>query len=83
MMSDNENQDIKWKSEYMMDNARSLQRVAQSLDQNMSEAVFKIGSAGCSRENFWRCPILLSLVAEIALKALLCWKKNKAPIQNP
>ena len=80
MMSENENQDIKWKSEYMMDNARSLQRVAQSLDQNMSEQLKSDPRLFTGK--LLAVPILLSLVAEIALKALLCWKKNKAPIQT-
>ena len=43
-MSDSDNQDVKWNAEFMMDNARSLQRVVEDIERNTT-AVFGIGPA--------------------------------------
>lgn len=79
-MSDDESQDVKWNAENMMDNARSLQRVAQDIEQNVTQSLKSDLLLFSGR--LLAVPILLSLAAEIALKALLCWEKNKTPVQS-
>lgn len=76
-MSDSDNQDVKWNAEFMMDNARSLQRVVQDIERDTKQSLES--DPLLFKGQLLAGPILLSLAAEIALKALLCWEKNKAP----
>ncbi len=79
-MSDSNNQDVKWNAEFMMDNARSLQRVVQDIERDTKQSLES--DLLLFKGQLLAGPILLSLAAEIALKALLCWEKNKTPIQT-
>ena len=77
LMPDNNNRDVSWNIYSMIENAKSLQRVAQELDKNISESskadtVFFSGT-------LFAAPILLSLATEIALKAWWCRERKKAP----
>ena len=79
-MSDSDNQDVKWNAEFMMDNARSLQRVVEDIERNTTQSLESDPLLFTGQ--LLAVPILLSLATEIALKALLCWEKNKAPVQT-
>ncbi len=79
-MSDSDNQDVKWNAEFMMDNARSLQRVVQDIERDTKQSLES--DLLLFKGQLLAGPILLSLAAEIALKALLCWEKNKAPVRT-
>lgn len=79
-MSDSNRQDVKWNAENMMHNARSLQRVVQDIEQGSKQS--SESDLLLFRGQLLAVPILLSLAAEIALKALLCWEKNKTPVQS-
>ena len=76
-MSDNKNRDVSWNIYSMIENARSLQRVAKEVEKNISESteadtVLFLGKLMAS-------PILLSLAIEIALKAWWCRERKEAP----
>ena len=79
-MSEDDNQDVKWNAEFMMDNARSLQRVVQDIDRDTKQSLESDPLLFTGQ--LLSVPILLSLAAEIALKALLCWEKNKTPVKT-
>ena len=77
VMSDKNNGRASWDADSMIENARSLQRVAKELEKNGHEA-------GQSDNWLFRGmilagPILLSLATEIALKAWQCSEREKAP----
>ena len=76
-MSDNKNRDVSWNIYSMIENTRSLQRVAKELDKNLSESA-KVDTVLFSGILF-AAPILLSLATEIALKAWWCRERKKAP----
>ena len=76
-MTDKINRDVSWYIYSMIENAKSLQRVAKELDKNISEdteanTVLFLGK-------LLAAPILLSLATEIALKAWWCREQKKAP----
>ena len=77
VMSKNEIRNVRWNAEYMMRNARSLQRVAQDLDRTTTESLKSDPLLFTGK--LLAAPILFSLATEIALKALQCWEQNKAP----
>ena len=77
LMPDNNNRDVSWNIYSMIENAKSLQRVAQELDKNISESS-KADTVLFSGTLF-AAPILLSLATEIALKAWWCRERKKAP----
>lgn len=64
----------------MMDNARSLQRVVQETERGSKQSMES--DLLLFKGQLLAGAILLSLAAEIALKALLCWEKNKTPVQS-
>ena len=75
-MSDKNNDRVSWNPDSMIDNAKSLQRVAKELEKNGQETV---QSDICLFQGtFLAVPILLSLATEIALKAWLCLEQKKA-----
>ena len=74
-MSENVGQEAKWIAENMMQNVRSLQRVAQDIERNTTESLES--DPVLFTEKLLAVPILLSLATEIALKALLCWEKTR------
>ncbi|MDE3257700.1 MAG: hypothetical protein OYM47_07710 [Gemmatimonadota bacterium] len=79
-MSDSDSVDVKWNAENMMDNVRSLQRVVQDIEQGSKQSLES--DLLLFKGQLLAGPILLSLAAEIALKALLCWEKNEIPVKT-
>ena len=63
-----------------MDNARSLQRVVQDTQRGSKQSLES--DQLLFKGQLLAGAILLSLAAEIALKALLCWENNKAPART-
>ena len=61
----------------MIENAKSLQRVAKELEKNGDEALQS--DPWLSQGKFLAVPILLSLAIEITLKAWQCSEREKAP----
>ena len=76
-MSDKNNDRTSWDADLMIENAKSLQRVAKELEKNRHEA----GQSDnwLFRGMFLASPILLSLATEIAVKAWQCSEREKAP----
>ena len=77
VMADKNKDRVCWDSDRMIENAKSLQRVAKELEKNGHEA---------GQSDNWLFlgkvlagPILLSLATEIALKAWQCSEREKAP----
>lgn len=79
-MSDSESPDVKWNAEDMIDNARSLQRVVQDTETGSKQSLES--DLLLFKGQLLAGAILLSLAAEIALKALLCWESNRAPVRT-
>ena len=76
-MADKNNNCASWDADSMIENAKSLQRVAKELEKDELEA---------GQSDNWLFqgmvlagPILLSLATEIALKAWQCSEREKAP----
>ena len=63
----------------MIENAKALQRVGRDVEKNSSEALRS--DPALFHGKFLAGPILLSLAAEIALKAWWCREQNKPPKQ--
>ena len=76
-MSENNAGRASWNPDSMIENARSLQRVAKELNENGHEAAQS--DEWLFRGMILAGPILLSLATEIALKAWLCLEQKKAP----
>ena len=62
---------------WMIENAKSLQRVAKELHEKSAESMES--DSLLYRGQFLAGPILLSLAVEIALKAMLCQEQKKEP----
>lgn len=62
---------------WMIENAKSLQRVAKELQEKSAESIES--DSLLFQGQFLAGPILLSLAVEIALKALLCQEQKKEP----
>ena len=80
VMSDKSNDHVSWDARFMIENAKSLQRIAKELRKNGGETLQS--DAWLFQGNFLAVPILLSLATEIALKAWWCRERNKAPKQT-
>lgn len=76
-MSDKSNDYVSWDAGSMIENAKSLQRVAKELEKNGGETLRS--DTRLFHGKFLAVPILLSLATEIALKAWWCRERNKAP----
>ena len=79
-MSDKSNDHVSWDADSMIENAKSLQRVAKELEENRDKAWQS--DAWLFQGKFLAGPILLSLATEIALKAWWCRERNQAPEQT-
>ena len=79
-MPENNNRDAIWDTDFMMSNAKSLQRVVNKLDRNGSKSPQsdQLLFSGVFLAN----PILLSFAIELALKAWLFREQNKAPART-
>ena len=77
LLPENNNCDANWDTDFMMSNAKSLQRVVKELDRNESKSPQsdQLLFSGVFLAN----PILLTFAIEIALKAWLFREQNKAP----
>ena len=76
-MSDKNNDCASWHADSMIENAKSLQRVANELDKNGQEA--EQSDPWLFQGVFLASPILLSLATEIALKAWQYSERGRAP----
>ena len=76
-MSDKNNDRARCNADSMIDNARSLQRVAKELEKNGHETLQS--DTWLFQGMILAGPILLSLATEIALKAWLCLERKKDP----
>ena len=75
-MPKNKDRDVTWDTDFMISNARSLQRVVKELERNgsispQSDQIFFSGV-------FLASPILSTFAIEIALKAWQCREQKKA-----
>ncbi len=70
----------KYTSPYMIENAKSLQRVVEEMELNGSES--PLSDLSLFQGKFLAGPILLSLATEVALKAWQCRERNGAPDQT-
>ena len=76
-MSDDNTRLASWDTDYMISNAKSLQRVVQELDRNASKS--RQSDPLLFMGIFHAVPILLSLATEIALKAYQCRERKGEP----
>ena len=79
-MSDKNKDRASWDADSMIENAKSLQRVAKELEKNGHEA--GQSDAWLFQGIVLAGPILFSLATEIALKAWQCSEREKAPEQT-
>ena len=87
-MSGKQNPGEIWDADTMIRNAKALQRVVKELEKNKPKPSLSNGWGKWNRGTQDRLlfmgrllavPNLLSLATEIALKAWLCWERQKAP----
>ena len=76
-MSGKNDRRASWNAHWMIDSAKSLQRVAKELEKNEGEA--GQSDQWLFRGVFLAAPILLSLATEIALKAWQCLEREEPP----
>ena len=80
LLPENNNCDANWDTDFIISNAKSLQRVVKELDRNESKSPQsdQLLFSGV----FLASPILLTFAIEIALKAWLFREQNKAPART-